>query len=141
MLLLKTLPLEDLIISVYPRLYSLTDLFIEVSIIDNSSFGAKFRNRPFGSRKIFYEARGGGGFFNFGESIGSLLERGLFTKSDNKDVNDSFFLYPIFGGINMRFCRVKYKNSTHFLSQTISKSKCKLVRLIGSFGRLNREGG
>ena len=35
MLLLKTLPLDDLIVSVYPRLYSLTDLFVEVSFIDN----------------------------------------------------------------------------------------------------------
>eukprot|EP00112_Aurelia_sp_Birch-Aquarium-sp1_P005276 Seg1598.10 transcript_id=Seg1598.10/GoldUCD/mRNA.D3Y31 product="Protein transport protein Sec24B" protein_id=Seg1598.10/GoldUCD/D3Y31 len=36
MLLLKTLPLEDLIISVYPRLYSLTDLFIESDNTPNS---------------------------------------------------------------------------------------------------------
>ena len=31
-LLLKTLPLDDLIVSVYPRMFSLTDLFLDVSI-------------------------------------------------------------------------------------------------------------
>ena len=76
-----------------------------------------------------------GGLFNFGPSRGGLnregglLEKGgLFTKSSEKDVFGSFSV-PLFHILRIQHTifRLKYTNSTQFLSQIILKLTCKVV--------------
>ena len=76
-----------------------------------------------------------GGLFNFGPSRGGLnregglLERGgLFTKSSEKDIFGSFSvpLFHIFR-IQHTIFRLKYTDSTQFLSHIILKLTCKVV--------------
>ena len=60
---------------------------------------------------------------------GGLLERGgLFTKSSEKDIFGSFsvLLFHILR-IQHTIFRLKYTNSTQFLSQIILKLTCKVV--------------
>ena len=60
---------------------------------------------------------------------GGLLERGgLFTKSSEKDIFGSFsvLLFHILQ-IQHTIFRLKYTNSTQFLSQIILKLTCKVV--------------
>ena len=64
-----------------------------------------------------------GGLFNFGSSKGELIrEGGLFTKSSDWDTFDSFpVLLPHILRNQLMILRLKYINSTQFLSQTILK--------------------
>ena len=60
---------------------------------------------------------------------GGLLERGgLFTKSSEKDIFGSFSV-PLFHilRIQQTIFRLKYTDSTHFLSHIILKLTCKIV--------------
>ena len=80
-----------------------------------------------------------GGLFNFGPSRGGLnregglLERGgLFTKSKDKDIFDSFLVLSTQILRNQHtILRLKYINSTQFLSQTILKLTRKVVQING----------
>ena len=62
---------------------------------------------------------------------GGLLERGgLFTKSKDKDIFDSFLVLSTQILRNQHtILRLKYINSTQFLSQTILKLTRKVVQL------------
>ena len=75
------------------------------------------------------------GLCNFGPSRGGLnregglLERGgLFTKSSEKDIFGSFSV-PLFHILRIQHTifRLKYTNSTQFLSHIILKLTCKVV--------------
>ena len=71
----------------------------------------------------------GGGLFNFGPSRGGLNREGnLFTKSSDKDMFGSFsaLLSHILRNKHT-ILRLKYRNSTQFLSKTIIKLTCKVV--------------
>ena len=94
-----------------------------------------------------------GGLFNFGPSRGGLIrEGGLFTKSGDKDIFGSFSVLLSHILWNQHtILRLKYTNSTQFLSQTISKLTCKVVslskwkylvnsRTLNEWGGLNRGG-
>ena len=75
-----------------------------------------------------------GDLFNYGPSRGGLIERGLsarrdlLTKLSDKDVFGSFSV-PLSHILLYQHTtlRLKYINSTRFLSQTILKFTCKFV--------------
>ena len=86
------------------------------------------------SRKSFIKPPGGGGLFNFGPSRGGLNSEGaykrggLFTESSDKDI---FGSCPVLLSHILQdqdtILRLKYINSTQFLSQTMPKLTCKAV--------------